>query len=105
MAVSQLTLRSDCLELCFSIAFKTIWTQKYYKNNSCFQTRALNEIWRIYRLYNYITPTLSCEPRFGMFIINGYYTKFKHLQSLNSLFKRCNNILLCDILLDRKYCR
>ena len=25
-AASELTLQSDCLELCFWIAFKTIWT-------------------------------------------------------------------------------
>ena len=43
-AVSELTLRSDCLELMLSI---------------------------------YLTPTLSSEPRFCMFIINGSYTKNK----------------------------
>ena len=48
--------------------------------------RALNEIWCIYSLYNYITPMLSCELRFAMFVINGYYTQIKRLQSLNSLF-------------------
>ena len=35
----------------------------------------------------YLTPTLSCEPRFCMFVINGYYTKSKHLWSLNSLLQ------------------
>ena len=27
----------------------------------------------------YLTPTHSCEPRFSMFIIHGYYTKSKRL--------------------------
>ena len=35
----------------------------------------------------YLTTTLSCEPRFRMFIINGYYTKSKCLQSLFFLLK------------------
>ena len=34
-----------------------------------------------------LTPTLSCESRFCMFIINSYYTKSKHLYSLDSLLK------------------
>ena len=33
----------------------------------------------------YLTPMISCEPRFSMFIINGYCTK--SLQSLDSLLK------------------
>ena len=32
----------------------------------------------------YLTPMLSCEPRFCVFIINGYYTKSNRLQSLDS---------------------
>ena len=44
----------------------------------------------------YLTPTLSFEPRFCMFIINGYYTKSKCLYSLGSLLKD-DNILLCVI--------
>ena len=40
-----------CLELCFWITFKTTLTQQYYKNTSCFETSALNKIWRICRLY------------------------------------------------------
>ena len=35
----------------------------------------------------YLAPTLSSEPRFRMFIINGYYTKSKCLQSLDFLLK------------------
>ena len=45
MAASELTLRSDCLELFFwTVAFKIILT---YKNTSGFQTRASNSFWRI----------------------------------------------------------
>ena len=43
----------------------------------------------------YLSPVLSCEPTFRMFIFNGYYTKTKRLQSLDSLLKDVNNILLC----------
>ena len=51
-AASEVTLRSDCLELCFwNVAFKTILTQYYNKNISHFQTRALNTHRRICRLY------------------------------------------------------
>ena len=35
----------------------------------------------------YQSYTLSCEPRFCMFIINGYYIKSKPLQSLDALLK------------------
>ena len=35
----------------------------------------------------HLTPIVSCKPRFCMFIINHYYTKRKHLQSLDSLVK------------------
>ena len=46
----KLTLRNDCLELCFrTVAFKTILTQSYYKNTSRIQPRALNTIRRIRR--------------------------------------------------------
>ena len=48
---------------------------------------------------------LSCEPRFCMFIINGSYTKKQILVVFGLLVKRCNNILLCVVCLDRKYCR
>ena len=34
-------------------------------------------------MYLNLTPKLSLEPRFCKFIINGYYTKSKRLQSLN----------------------
>ena len=48
----ELTLESNSLELYFwTDAFKTILTHDYYKNNSCFQARALNAIRRICRLY------------------------------------------------------
>ena len=41
-AASEVTLGSDCLGLSFwRIAFKTVLTYQYYKNISCFQTRAL----------------------------------------------------------------
>ena len=35
----------------------------------------------------YLTPTLSCEPKFCMFIRNSYFTKSKHLYSLDSRLK------------------
>ena len=39
---SELTLESDCLELCFwTVAFKTILNWKCYKNTNRFQTRSL----------------------------------------------------------------
>ena len=51
-AASELALRSDCLELCFwAISLETTLTCKYYKNTSCFQTRALNTIRRICHQY------------------------------------------------------
>ena len=57
-AASGLTLRSDCLNLCFStVAFKTILTQQYYENISRFQTRSLNTITRKMPSL-YLTPTL-----------------------------------------------
>ena len=37
-----------------------------------------------------LTPTLSFEPRFRMFIITGYESKSKRLQSLESLFIWCD---------------
>ena len=58
MAASELTLESDCLELCsWTVAFKTIFSKS---------SRS-------------VTPALPFEPRFRMFIINGYYTKSKRL--------------------------
>ena len=51
-AALKLTLRSDCLELCFwTVPFKTILTQYYYKNTSHFQTGPLGTIRCICRLY------------------------------------------------------
>ena len=82
MAASELALQSDCLELCFWIAFKTISTKWYYKNTGRFQKRALNKIWHIYKL-----SMLSCKPSFSMFSINNYYTKRKPLQSSDTLLK------------------
>ena len=46
----------------------------------------------------YLTPTLSCEPRFCMFIINGYYTKSKRLQSLDSLLE---DVIIYCVLFDQ----
>ena len=43
-----------------------------------------------------MSSTLSCEPRFCMFIINGYYTKYKPFQSLNALLK--DVIVYCCVL-------
>ena len=49
----KLTLRSACFEPGFwRVAFKTILHQQCYKNSSCFQTRALNTVWRICDLGN-----------------------------------------------------
>ena len=57
-AASGLTLRSVCLNLCFStVAFKTILTQQYYENICRFQTRSLNTITREMPSL-YLTPTL-----------------------------------------------
>ena len=47
----------------------------------------------------YLTPMLSCEPRIFMFIINGYYIKSKHLQSLDCLSK--DVIIYFYVLLDQ----
>ena len=67
MVASELTLRSDCLELCvWTVTFKTILSQKCYKNTSRFQTRACKP----HMLPLYLTPKLSFEPRFRMSIIN-----------------------------------
>ena len=61
-AASGLTLQSDCLKLCFwTVAFKTILTQYYYKNTSGFQLRALNTIRRYVFMFN---PTFSTRPAF-----------------------------------------
>ena len=45
----------------------------------------------------YLTPTLSFEPRFRMFIINSYYTKIKHLQSLDSFLE---DVIIYCVLFD-----
>ena len=49
---------------------------------------ALNQSFKhdsVHMLSLYLTPTLPFERRFCMFIISGYYTKCKGLQSLDSL--------------------
>ena len=52
----------------------------------------------------YLTPTLPFEPKFGMFIINGYYTKSKRLKSLDSLFFLfCHSFGLLDVAPDLQY--
>ena len=52
-AASGLTLQNDCLKLCFwTVAFKTILTQYYYKITSGFQLRALNTIQRYVFMFN-----------------------------------------------------
>ena len=48
--------------------------------------------------------TLSCKPRFCIFVNHVYYTKSKHLESLDSLLKDLET-LLCIIWLDMKCCR
>ena len=53
-------------------------------------------LWHVLSIH--LTPMLSCEPRFPMFI-NRHYTKV-----LGLFGKRCNNVL-CVIWLDRNYCR
>ena len=57
-----------------------------------------------YMPFIYLTPMLSCEPRIFMFIINGYYIKSKHLQSLNCLSKDVI-IYFYVTWLGRKHCR
>ena len=47
----------------------------------------------------YLTPTLSSEPRFCMFIISGSYTKNKRLQSLDSSLK--DVMIYCCVLFDQ----
>ena len=69
-AASELTLRSDCLELCFwKIALKTTLTQYQSLSNQSFKHNSalMSSL--------YLTPTLPFERRFRMLIINGYYTK------------------------------
>ena len=69
----KLTLESDFLGLCFGkVAFKTIVTQQYYKNTSRFQTRAWSIYFGTYAVIKFNLYKLSFEPRFRMFIINGY---------------------------------
>ena len=40
---------------------------------------------------------LSCKPRFCMFIINSYYTKYKCLQSLDSLLEDVTIYIVCHL--------
>ena len=82
---SELSLGSDCLGLFLDSRFQNhpdfVILQKYqsvsiqsFKQNSA-HTSSLN-----------LTPTPSFEPRFCLFIINGYNRKSKHLQYLDFLF-------------------
>ena len=72
-AASELTLESDCLEICFwTVACSnSVILQKYLSlsNQSFKHNSAL-------MLSLHLTP-LHFEPRFRMFIINSYYTKSK----------------------------
>ena len=83
----KLTLRSDCLELYFgTVAFITILTwlvilQKYQPLSN----QSFKHNWKQMPSLS-LTPKLSFEPRFCMFIINDYYTKSERIQSLDSLF-------------------
>ena len=85
----QLTLWSDCWEVIVSGShIKLSWLSNITKyqysvilqNTSRFQIKALNKSLGIYHgPFNHghhdLTFTLSCEPKFHTFIINGYYTK------------------------------
>ena len=71
----KLTLGNDCLQLCFwTIAFKnhpdSVILQKY---QSCSKQTFKHNLAHMPSLN--LTPTFSFEPRFCMFINNGYYTK------------------------------
>ena len=77
-AASELTLWSDCSELCFWIAFKTILTQYYCKKYQLLSNQSFKQN-LAHMPSRYLTPTLSCEPMFCMSIINGYYTKGERL--------------------------
>ena len=78
-AASEVTLGSDSFRLTFwRVAFKTILT--------CNVTKMLQSLSSQSFKYNLahmlslkLTPTLSFEPRFRMFIINGYDRKSKRL--------------------------
>ena len=53
-ATSELTLHSDCLDLCFwNVSSKTILTQQCYKNTSDFQTRALKTHFGAYAVFTF----------------------------------------------------
>ena len=53
-ATSELTLQSDCLDLCFwNVSSKTILTQQCYKNTSDFQTRALKTHFGAYAVFTF----------------------------------------------------
>ena len=85
----KLTLRSIVWNLISGSHLKPSRLNNITKIPVAYKSELFKKNWRIYSLY--LTPTLFCDPRFQMFIINSYYTKSK----LRFLVKRCNNILLC----------
>ena len=85
----KLSLGSDSLELWFwTVGFKTILSH----NDNITKLSGLNKIRRISLSLN-LTPMLSFEPRFRIFIINGYYTKKKTLVVFRLLL---NHVLMCQ---------
>ena len=65
-AASELTLESDYLELCF-------WSVILQKHQSLSSQNSIRNSAHMSPLN--MTPTLSFQPRFCMFIINSSYTK------------------------------
>ena len=85
----KLSLESDSLELWFwTVGFKTILSH----NDNITKLSGLNTIGRISLSLN-LTLKLSFEPRFCMFIVNGYYTKKQTLVVLRLLV---NYVLICQ---------
>ena len=73
MAASEVILESDCFELSFwRFAFKTIHPYQSLSNQSLKHNLVLMHSLNL-------TPTRSFEPRFCIFIINGYDSKSKRL--------------------------
>ena len=96
-AASELTLWSDSL---FGTLFLdhiqnhlySVILQKYqFLSNKRFKQNL------VHMLFIYLTPMLSCKPRFCMFIINSYYTKYKCLQSLDSLLEDVTIYIVCHL--------
>ena len=68
----KLTLESGCLELCFkTVAFKNVLTQSFSSQGFKHKLAHMCSL--------NLTPKLSFELRFCIFIINVYYTKSKRL--------------------------